>query len=345
MKTPSVKEELRALVYSPADLASVSTIYIQSKREGKYPFVPTYITSVDTPAGPLVPATAGDLVTIIARPGNGKTAFMSRWARMRANAIYNADPAVLPNKDKRIVVYLTYEQPVEELYSFHLAADTQIDARDMKLGKLTDEQMSEVVTAGVKRMNLPLWFVGHSLERRKRRPRISVATFFEAMYMLEDEYGVVIDSIFADYLQRMPLPKGSESKMVGTSNNLDDLKDGALDLGCPLIVGVQARREVDAYTLPVPGMADGQWTSNIEQASDISMSLTRPCRYVEDGELFGKKKPTLIKGRNQLLNVLLKQKVGDANLPIWLYFDPRYNYFDNVEVTEYNFRVKEGIDE
>lgn len=80
-------------------------------------------------------------------------------------------------------------------------------------------------------------------------------------------------------------------------------------------------------------IADGQWTSNIEQSSDRVLSLVRPINYEAEGEMFGKMK---VEGRNQLLISLLKQKLGPANIPIWAFFQPEYNKLSDLEMTHAN---------
>lgn len=320
------------ITFSPTESASAGQRYIAYRRKYKDITLPTGIRLVDSP-GNFVPLGPGDLMTVIGRPGHGKSSFMLWWARHRAEWLAkNTDSKSIPNIEKRVVIYATYEQPIEELYSFCTAADTNINTETMKRGTVTDEEMERIVQAGVKRLVSPLWFIGHSLERRKKRPRLSMEALMNALYALEDERGLVIDCVFIDYLQCIPLPERSEGKVIGTGKNLNDCKDGALDTGCPWIVGCQAGRQVDDYDPPIPTTGDGQWTSEIEQKSDASFSVVRPRRYYQEGEMFGKKNPVAVSGNTQLLLYLLKQKIGDANKPYWLRFDARYNQIDDTEL-------------
>jgi replicative DNA helicase len=154
---------------------------------------------------------------------------------------------------------------------------------------------------------------------------------------MEDEHHKRVDILFVDYLQRLPY-NGRESKTVGISENVDKLKDLALAVGCSVVVGVQANREVDDRIPPIPQMDDGQWTSNIEQAGDKILSVVRPRKYRKEGEDFGS---TTVKGNCQMLISILKQKMGAANEAKWVYFDPEYNILDALELRNDNLPCSE----
>lgn len=313
----------RDIVFTPAEIGSLGTSSIKQRKELKNSGIPLYLDSVDKT---FLPALPGDLITVIGRPGSGKTGFMMRWARKRAEVL--AENGI----DDRLVVYVTYEQTIEDLHAFHVAAENGISITEMARGELTEAQLGQVELSGVKRASLPLWYVGHSMEHRRKRPLITVENLAMALRSIEewhDSDQFKIDVVFVDYLQRIPLERGVESKTIGTSDALDRLKNGALAFGCPFVVGVQARRDVDKYKLPIPSMDDGQWTSNIEQSSDKIFSLVRPSKYMSDGDLFGS---MVVNGHSQMLVSLLKQKLGEDNKAFWVYFDPAYNKLDELEV-------------
>jgi hypothetical protein len=97
-----------------------------------------------------------------------------------------------------------------------------------------------------------------------------------------------------------------------------------------MVVGVQAKREVDERKIQIPEMADAQWTSNIEQSSDRVISLVRPRRYAQEGAKFGS---LTVQGHNQLLVTILKQKLGEGNFYKCLSFNPMYNRLDEAELS------------
>jgi len=315
----------RDLIYTPSEIASIGTAYLQERQQNKAIGMPLGLPSIDKD---LVPLQAGDLATVLGRPGHGKTSFMIRWARHRA--IWLRDHGY----GNRIVIYATWEQSIEALYAFDVAASTSISVTSMARGEITADQIEQTIGAGMGNVTRPLWFIGHSQERRKKRPVMNVVTLCGALNKIETwvDERYIIDSVFVDYLQRVPYDRNAESKTVGLDQVMNDFKDAALIYGCPFILGVQAKREVDQHTFPVPMMEDGQWTSAIEQVSDTSFSVVRPRKYLQEGEMFGKQNPIMVQGENQMLVSLLKQKLGVANKPYWVVFDPRYNKLDELEL-------------
>jgi replicative DNA helicase len=278
----------------------------------------------------------GELISIIANPGNGKTGFMMRWARTRAQAI--------ANDTTRAVVYATWEQSIEELHAFNAACETGVNISDMARGHIDDASWAKIKTYETSRINLPLWFIGHSMERRKKRPQMTMSALGRALDKIENwgkDKDFSIDLLFVDYLQRVKFDDKPESQTIGFSSILDRLKDCALAFGCPVVVGVQARRDVMERKEPLPGIDDGQWTSNVEQSSDKVLSLLRPSRYRHDGEtMFG----VTIKGHCQMLVSVLKQKLGKDNWSKWVYFDPAYNLLNELELREINLENDRHVD-
>jgi replicative DNA helicase len=318
------------IIYTPSEIASIGTKYLEQRKNKENAGIAVGIPSFDKDFLPLLP---GELLSIIARPGNGKTGFMMRWARHRAAQLQ------AEGDQNKIVIYCTWEQSIEELHAFDVAADTQISITDMARGNISEEAWPLILSSSMRRVGKPVWFIGHSMERRKRRPRISITDLGDALTAIEawDEERYKIDMVFLDYLQRIPFDGKPESKTVGMDENLNRLKDGALAFGCPFVVGVQARREVDQRDSPVPLMDDGQWSSAIEQVSDKSISLVRPRKYKQDGDTFGKGPNAVqVQGENQLLIALLKQKLGVANKVYWAMFNPIYNQLDEAEVRNVN---------
>jgi replicative DNA helicase len=321
----------RDIIYTPAEISTIGLRYLEQRRSNKTLGIPLGLASIDADLLPMLP---GELITIIGRPGNGKTGIMMRWARERAAWLR------LNEQKNRIVIYATWEQSIEDLHAFDLAADTAISITDMARGNISDDQWSRMLASSMNRIDKPLWYIGHSIERRKKRPHISVIALENSLRSIEDwtDERYEIDMIFADYLQRIPFDGRVESKTIGLDDILNKLKDCALEFGCPMVAGVQARREVDEREVPIPMMDDGQWSSAIEQVSDKCLSVVRPRKYRQDGEFFGKKKPVMVQGENQMIVTLLKQKLGLSNKSYWVSFNPIYNRLDELEMRSINDR-------
>jgi replicative DNA helicase len=331
-----------AIVFNPVQIAQLTETYLDKRRQaadqgGLEVGMPIYIKGLDATGRNddrgLTPIIDGDVCTIIARPGHGKTSLMMRWARERVKEINRLTSEGDQDAERRVVVYVTYEQTVEALHSFHVAASNKalgLSVTKMAMGKITDAQWEGVTKSNIRRVAEPLWFIGHSIERKARRPVINIDMLTAALWEIEGYQGEEkfrVDSVFLDYLQRMPYGK-AESKTIGISDNLDAIKNLALSIGTKFVVGCQAKRDVDERADPTPGMEDGQWTSNIEQTSDTVLSIVRPCKYKAEGESFNGVKVT---GFQQMRIVGQKQKMGESNFDKWVDFDPRYNELNEAE--------------
>lgn len=329
------------LIHTPAEAASNSKRYLARRSDGSVYGIPLGVSTIDKPAPNmpdnefLVPVWPGEMMTVIGRPGNGKTGLMMWWARRWAKELQKR------GEENRLVLYITYEQTVEELEAFQTAAETGVSITDMAMGRLNPAQWVEIDKAAARRSALPLWVMGHSYERRDgmKRPDMTVNAIEEALKDIQawSTDKREIDMVFVDYLQRIPFAGRVESKATGHADQLDLLKNIAMQFGTRVICGVQAKREVDNQDLPIPSQDDGQWTSNIEQASDGILTVCRPRKYKNEGEPFGK---YIVSGFKQMVITIAKRKLGADNFARWVEFDPRYNQLDELE--EKNYQFSEG---
>lgn len=323
--TEKPRREYATILFTPEEVGDLGTRYLRQRREDKNLGIRLGLKSLDSEdkeGNCFLPLMPGELMSIIARPGNGKTSFMVRWARWRAGELRKAKVT------DRAVVYITLEQSVEELNAFNVAAEQQLSITRMARGEITDDEWKKCLEDGINRRFYPLWNVGYSAMTDKQQIRIDPDAITGALGLIHGEHKKTVDIVFVDYLQRIPYDR-AESKTVGVSDNLDALKNIALRLKCPLVVGVQARREVEDMPEPIPGEDDGQWTSNIEQTSDKIFSLVRPRKYREEGKDFGSVR---VEGNAQMLISVLKQKLGPANFARWVRFDPVFNKLDELEM-------------
>jgi replicative DNA helicase len=318
------KRDYSTILFTPEEIGNQTAEYLRWRKENIGLGVKIGLNSLDnddTEGRSFLPLMPGELMGLIARPGNGKTGFMVRWARERSNYLR------AQKIENRVIVYITLEQSIEELNAFNLAADRRLSITKMAKGQITDDEGKTCLEESIGRRFLPLWNIGYSTITDKKQIRVDMDAINGALELIQSEHGKTIDIVFVDYLQRIPF-NHAESKTIGVSDNVDSLKTMALRLKCPGVMGVQARREVDELKPPIPSMDDGQWTSNIEQTCDRVMSLVRPKNYRNEGELFGS---TTVRGHTQMLASILKQKLGPANYAKWVFFDPIYNKLDELE--------------
>lgn len=335
-------------IFSPTDIAALSTQNITERKTaydkgGLERGLVFYADSLDMlnseDRKKFLPLQAGELCTITARPGHGKSSFMMRWARKRAADIRARAAEGDEEAMRRVVVYATYEQTIEALNSFHVAAsaiNSKVSITGMALGDISDEQMREVEFINVNRAADPLWFIGHSAIRRDRRPPITLDALEQSLHDIQDWQGkdtVTIDAVFIDYLQRIPY-EGRESKTVGVSLNMDKAKNISFAVASPVVLGIQAKRECDSRDDPLPGMSDGEWTANVEQSSDMQIALIRPCQYFEQN--VQNYRGVTVTGYQQMLIACHKQKMTEANFATWVNFDPKYNVLNDAEIKSYS---------
>jgi replicative DNA helicase len=331
------------LVFTAVEASNATTEYVDHIRKGGDQGMPIYINGMDydpESGKGFLPVVPGELITVLGRPGSGKSSLLMRWARMRAGHLKHM------GVDNKIVLYMTAEQLVEELRLFHVAAELRISITDMAAGKLEPKDWGRVQThlASPHMMTSPLWFIGKSKQRRRDKTEITETTLRDAMGNVEEWQGnqVVqeIDSIFIDYLQRFR-PRGS-AWVEFYGDLVNGLKNLAEDFNTRMVLGCQAKREVDTRQVPIPMMDDGQWTSTVEQFSDGVLSVVRPSHYVTPDDKtppgFGKKDAPLlyVKDHNDMIVSVLKRKKGPENFKKFVKFEPEYNYLVQGEMKYYD---------
>lgn len=313
-----------SIIYNPLEVSKLGTDYIRYRHDHKDLALQFPVKKMREKVYPLA---GGEVMSIIARPGHMKTGLMMYWARQRAN--------LLKETEGRITIYATWEQSIEELHSFYIAAEQQLSITKMAKGDLNEDDFEKVMKASASRIGEPLFFIGHSMMRKTGRRPITTEGLGESVERLQRD-GFEIDSLYLDYLQQIPPLNMREGMVTAHTETMREIKNLALGLGIPIVVGVQASRDVEktaetqskVKTLPIPEMHHAQWTSNIEQSSDRVLSLVRLRRYRKLGEYFGS---YLVEGNNQLLITVLKQKLGDGNFDQLVSFNPIYNKLNEAE--------------
>ena len=138
-------------------------------------------------------------------------------------------------------------------------------------------------------MGLPLIIIGHSSQRSKEnkriRPNLSPDSINDALEFIFNEYkqadtekSVDPRLIVTDYLQLLHVPHNADRRGFFT-DAMRWAKDVALWGGCPHVLNIQAKREVDDRDVKIPLIGDGGETAAIEQFSDIVFSCHMPKVY------------------------------------------------------------------
>lgn len=330
---------LDRLVFTPLEASNAAEKYLDWRKTNEGGGMPLYIKNMEFNEEKnqgFLPVLPGELISVIGRPGNGKTGFMLRWARKRAQWLHEQAQAGNKTAENSVVIFISLEQTVEELRLFHVAAEEKFSVSKVASGNMKEHEWDDV-KKGLRKLHVapPLWFLGKSMSRRKNRIDMTPENIAGALETIEKWQGEnltqSIDSIFIDYLQKFRPTNNNNSGLNEFFGNVTSyIKDViAMQFMTRTVLGVQAKREVDQRAVPIPLMDDGQWSSTIEQFSDGVISVVRPSHYKKHGEEFG---DTIVDGKHQMLISVLKRKLGPENFNGWVKFQPEYNQIDEMEL-------------
>jgi len=302
----------KALVFTPAEISTAYVEYAEKvKRHAEYGLT-WGVPSMDKAIIPLRP---GDVIGIIARPGHGKSTLAAYLAKRTAQRIMQEN-----GSGERCVVFCTFEQTVEECEAFFQCGQ-QYNVSDFAWGRVP---LDLIKRQAIDRIGLPVWLMGKSLMRRRRTPRMTPDTIYRAIDSIEADYGVKPALVIIDYIQIVPIDGHARERIQQVSEAILRSKELAGDIGAPIAVCVQARRDVDSYKSKIPTIADCQHSSAIEQAADKLLGIWRPC--LTEKESIGE--AVKINGRevtltqNLFVAKLLKQRWYEAGQVFLLHFDP-----------------------
>jgi len=304
------------IVFTPAECASLAIQALEELKSNKGRGIKSGIGSLDDVMLPMV---GGELITVIGYTSHYKSGFMG-WL---------LKSAIRQIEDDEAVVRVTWEDSVEDETIKWIASDASVSITSMVRGELDDWEV--VMNSYKKRIATPLYIVGHSTRRSEEqiraRPRMTMSDVESAIEFISN--GVIdkqlkIRMIVLDYLQRIrPDEKDGFTKREQMLEAVNKAKDLALSFGCPVVLGVQASREVLNRDYKLPRLDDGQETSNIEQSSDKVISLWYPIKTEPEGTKI--EINNLSVTQNLLICGLLKQKLGVAPVVLPLYVDPARN--------------------
>ena len=269
-------------IFPPDVLASRTVRYAEYLKNT--PGVKFGVPSVDKVMIPMKP---GEAIGIIGRPGSGKSSVMSAVARNTAYEIAKSgEGTVGPHMEGRAVLYSSWEQLVEtqDFGVFQsLPGNRDINITDIHWGRA---DMREMKARSVKRPQLPIWIAGTShADLGKPRPKMYIDALFDDIVETYHKYNVKFDLVCLDYLQLIPVRKG-RSRSEEVSEAVKNSKYLAQELGCPVLLGVQAKASVDATQDKVPTMGDAYYTSELEHDVDKGFGIMRPAKYWQVGGVY-----------------------------------------------------------
>lgn len=261
----------------------------------------------------VIPLHPGDLMAVVARPGHGKSSFMAYMAKRTAQNLIER------NEANKCVVYVSWEQSVEEIEAFFQSGESY-NSTDLAWGRTSLETVKE---RSVKRIHLPIWIIGYSMnDADKKRPPMTIEAVYESIRAMRYEYNYEPTLLCLDYLQIIPIASKAD-RTERVTEAVIQAKHLAMEVGVPIIAGVQASRDTDKRHVQIPNLADAQWASAIEQTADKVLALFRPGKVMNEGE------PITIAGHDYsvdqylLVLKLLKQRF-DSGSGVWpVRFEPQ----------------------
>lgn len=271
-----ITSEPKEIVFTPQQVASqtIKAVEEMQAEEARAAGVYTGIPSLDNYVLPMRP---GDLITVLGRPGNGKTTLILAMLQKEAKKIQEQE-------SDEIVVYVTWETAVEEQGLISLSAETGINRGKILRGFADEADMVQLRKAAIRRSTTPLWIIGHSIINRKERPGLTLSDVEQALTWIENTAKKKIRVVAFDYLQLIEAESGDERRLqVGDATQR--VKNLGYRYGCPTILGVQAKREVDYRDFKLPIFSDAYESSVAEHAPDKIFSVWMPKQYgLPDGE-------------------------------------------------------------
>ncbi len=228
-----------------------------SKRGEGYSGIPSGFTNLDRLTLGWQPS---DLIIIAARPSMGKTAFALSLAR---NAAVDFEKSV---------AFFTLEMSAQQLMLRLIIAESELDYRDVRNGKLTPEQWKHMESAVQPLSTAPLFI--------DETPSLSIYEFRSKARRLKTQYDIQL--IIIDYLQLMTTNtdnrnsnREQEVAMISRS-----LKAIAKELNVPIIALSQLNRSVESRGgSKRPQLSDLRESGAIEQDADLVAFIHRPEYY------------------------------------------------------------------
>jgi replicative DNA helicase len=192
----------------------------------------------------------GHLIVVAARPGMGKTAFMSGLH--------------LANR-KRPTGIMSAEMPRAELVLRMVSSVAEVAFEDLKMGTIRDDQWPAINSAFNLLKTLPIYINDRSaptIEHVMRQAR-----------QWKYEHDIQLFSL--DYLQRMPTPGRIEKRNEGVEHIVRCMKELARELEIPVVALSAVNRSVEARADKRPLMGDLRDSGAIEAEADVIVTLYR----------------------------------------------------------------------
>lgn len=243
-----------------------------------------------------------DLIILAARPSMGKTTLALDIARQAA--LKHGTPTVI----------FSLEMSTQQLVDRMLAAESRVNAWNLRTGNLTAESEFSKIRDSLDRLSRAPIFVddmaGNSIIRMR-----SVCRRIRA------EHG--IGMIIVDYLQLMSTSKNYDSMVNQVTEISRSLKALAKEFDVPVIALSQLSRAVEARG-GRPRLSDLRDSGSIEQDADVVMFIHREDKGKDESE------------RTNIAEILIEKHRNGPVGKVELYFDEKTTTFMTMEKSNIN---------
>lgn len=264
-------------IYTPAESTTRFVQYVNHLYDT--PGIKFGVQSIDRQVLPMRP---GEVIGITGRPGHGKSSLQSYFALQEARRIIDRGTT-----ESEIVLFVTWEQSIEVQEVFFQAALQGYEYSISDLAWVRADRHKVIEKAIRNRVYNPIWIAGASLMGGMGDGGpMFVDLLFEEIERIKDEHGVKPTLICFDYLQRMPVRKGDQRNLqVGEA--IIQASYMAKAVACPILLGVQAKAEVDHRDNKIPTMGDTYYSAELAHVVDKHFGIMKPIKHYERGHMLG----------------------------------------------------------
>lgn len=145
---------------------------------------------------------------------------------------------------------------------------------DILLGRLDPNDIARAESAAQALAELPFMFSekgGLTIDEIRSQARRQVRAW--------DKSGVKPGVIIIDHIGLVKPVRKTDNKAADTADIVNELKDMAKQIGCPILALAQVNRGPEGRQDKRPTMADLNWSGSIEQIADLVMLLYRQSYY------------------------------------------------------------------
>jgi len=300
--------DIRAFAKSPGEVAALHRGFLEEISSGRLTPMSFGIPEIDKVVCRVYP---GRMLAVIARPSMMKTTFLVHLARTECHRL-------MANKiEDKYVLFVSLEETEGQILCWVAG----------ELPSPDGVTMEEATAALARAATYPCWVSGRepvpTLDDLtiEKLPNLSAEQILHEIRLVAQRGRGKPSLILLDYLQIMDIQGNFEQRNLQVAAALRLLRKIAQHAGCPIVVAVQAKEEVDLLGVPIPKMGHSYYSSEVAHVADVMMSLYRPwrndaCQRQGYADLPAGRYPL---SPNLLWVQLLKQRHGEgmAGWPIW----------------------------